>query len=126
VTVLLVVLCGGYVASQVGPLRGKLQYFRGYNGARASMINWTLDSAHRKAKPGAVIYAINWRQDDYLIRAVSRLYFEDAGYRLAGQHEYDRFAPADAGDGVQRWAAKHDDETKQLRFFALPPGRVHD
>lgn len=123
---LLVVFCGGYVASQVGPLRGKLQYFRGYNAARASMIHWTLDSAHRKAKPGAVIYAVNWRQDDYQIHAVSRLYFEEAGYRLAGQHEYDRFAPSDAGDGVQRWAAKHDDETKQLRFFALPPGRVRD
>lgn len=119
-----VVALGMYMVWQARQVAASSNRFRVYCDGRQRLIDWTLELARDDVAPGSVIYALDWREPDDIVRAVSRLYFEDEGRRLAGRDEYERLEVVAAGDGVRRYALDYDDSSRRHELHELPPTRL--
>jgi hypothetical protein len=109
---------------QMRQIAEKNTWFRNYGRVSQSIIDWTLESAPRTVLRGGVIYAVDWAEPEGLLRAASRLYFEEHGYRLAGLAEYQRLDASRGGDGVPRYELAYDATGRKLALVALPPMRL--
>jgi hypothetical protein len=99
-------------------IRYQIAWYRSYGIARTQLVVATLRWARERAGRGSLLYAVNWKEDDAQVRALSRLYFEHQGVRLCGEQEL-RDLDLPAQDSIPRYAVRYDDATRVFGLFAL-------